>query len=187
MYEYSFLVRDGGLMSSGPDLKETVEPAAAMVDRIFQGARPADLPFEEPTHYRFALIFCLLKLPEQTLIRRATFTGAINGGSANVKVPFSTHGFTQSDTFQGSFVFDNQLVPSSGSGFVNVFISSSPDIANIPGATAFNFNLDGLAFNAGNNLDSLRPFGIQYSNGQFNGFVFITDFTFVDGSIPTSH
>ena len=55
MYEYSFLVRDGGLMSYGPDLKETVERAAAMVDRIFQGTKPADLPFEEPTQYRFAL------------------------------------------------------------------------------------------------------------------------------------
>ncbi|MGB8445499.1 MAG: ABC transporter substrate binding protein, partial [Pseudolabrys sp.] len=55
MYEYSFLVRDGGLMSYGPDLKETVERAAAMVDRILQGAKPADLPFEEPTQYRFAL------------------------------------------------------------------------------------------------------------------------------------
>jgi putative ABC transport system substrate-binding protein len=42
-------------MSYGPDLKETVERAAATVDRIFQGAKPADLPFEEPTHYRFAL------------------------------------------------------------------------------------------------------------------------------------
>ena len=42
-------------MSYGPDLKETVERAAAMVDRIFQGVKPADLPFEEPTQYRFAL------------------------------------------------------------------------------------------------------------------------------------
>lgn len=55
IYEYSFLVRDGGLMSYGPDLKECVERAAAMVDRIFKGDRPADLPFEEPTHYPFAL------------------------------------------------------------------------------------------------------------------------------------
>ena len=55
MYEYSYLVRDGGLMSYGPDLKESFERAATMVDRIFQGARPAELPFEEPTHYRFAL------------------------------------------------------------------------------------------------------------------------------------
>ena len=55
MYEYSFLVRDGGLMAYGPDLKECAERAVALVDRILQGARPADLPFEEPTQYRFAL------------------------------------------------------------------------------------------------------------------------------------
>ena len=55
IYEYSFLARDGGLMSYGPDLKECVERAAAMVDRIFKGERPRDLPFEEPTHYPFAL------------------------------------------------------------------------------------------------------------------------------------
>ena len=55
IYEYSFLTRDGGLMSYGPDLKECVERAAAIVDRIFKDARPADLPFEEPTHYPFAL------------------------------------------------------------------------------------------------------------------------------------
>ncbi len=42
-------------MSYGPDLKECVEREAAIVDRIFKDARPADLPFEEPTHYPFAL------------------------------------------------------------------------------------------------------------------------------------
>jgi putative tryptophan/tyrosine transport system substrate-binding protein len=55
IYEYSFLVRDGGLMSYGPDLRECLERAAAMVDRIFKGERPADLPFEEPTRYSFAI------------------------------------------------------------------------------------------------------------------------------------
>jgi putative ABC transport system substrate-binding protein len=55
IYEYSFLVRDGGLMSYGPDLKECLERAAALVDRVFKGDRPADLPFEEPTRYPFAL------------------------------------------------------------------------------------------------------------------------------------
>lgn len=55
IYEYSFLVRDGGLISYGPDLKECLERVAAMVDRIFKGDRPADLPFEEPTHYPFAI------------------------------------------------------------------------------------------------------------------------------------
>jgi putative ABC transport system substrate-binding protein len=55
VYEYDFLVRDGGLMSYGPDLSESLERAAAMVDRIFKGARPADLPFEQPTRYPFVL------------------------------------------------------------------------------------------------------------------------------------
>ena len=55
IYEYSFLARDGGLMAYGPDLKECIERASAMIDRVFKGARPADLPFEQPTHYPFAL------------------------------------------------------------------------------------------------------------------------------------
>jgi ABC-type uncharacterized transport system substrate-binding protein len=55
IYEYDFLVRDGGLMSYGPDLKESFERAADLVDRIFKGARPADLPFEQPTRYPFVI------------------------------------------------------------------------------------------------------------------------------------
>jgi putative ABC transport system substrate-binding protein len=55
LYEYDFLVRDGGLMSYGPDLKESFERAADLVVRIFQGARPADLPFEQPTRYPFVV------------------------------------------------------------------------------------------------------------------------------------
>jgi putative ABC transport system substrate-binding protein len=55
IYEYDFLVRDGGLMSYGPDLTESYARAAAMVDRIFQGAKPADLPFEQPTRYPFVI------------------------------------------------------------------------------------------------------------------------------------
>ncbi len=55
IYEYDFIVRDGGLMSYGPDLKESLERAAALVARVFEGAKPADLPFEQPTLYPFAL------------------------------------------------------------------------------------------------------------------------------------
>jgi len=55
IYVYDFLVRDGGLMSYGPDLTESFERAAALVDRIFKGAKPADLPFEQPTRYPFVL------------------------------------------------------------------------------------------------------------------------------------
>jgi putative ABC transport system substrate-binding protein len=38
-------------MSYGPDLKECFERTADLVARILNGARPADLPFEEPTRY----------------------------------------------------------------------------------------------------------------------------------------
>jgi putative tryptophan/tyrosine transport system substrate-binding protein len=51
LYEYDFYVRDGGLMSYGPDLKESFERAADLAVRIFAGARAGDLPFEEPTKY----------------------------------------------------------------------------------------------------------------------------------------
>jgi putative tryptophan/tyrosine transport system substrate-binding protein len=55
IYEYDFFVRSGGLMSYGPDLMESLERTAALVDRIFKGARPADLPFEQPIHYPFVI------------------------------------------------------------------------------------------------------------------------------------
>jgi putative ABC transport system substrate-binding protein len=52
LYEYDApWVRDGGLMSYGPDLKESFEHAADLAARIFAGARAGDLPFEEPTRY----------------------------------------------------------------------------------------------------------------------------------------
>jgi putative tryptophan/tyrosine transport system substrate-binding protein len=55
IYEYDPLVREGGLMSYGPDLRESFERTGSMVDRIFKGAKPADLPFEQPTRYLFVL------------------------------------------------------------------------------------------------------------------------------------
>jgi len=55
IYEYDALVRDGGLLSYGPDLDECFERVAAMVDRIFKGAKPSELPFEQPIHYRFMI------------------------------------------------------------------------------------------------------------------------------------
>jgi putative ABC transport system substrate-binding protein len=51
IYEADFYVRDGGLMSYGADSKQSFSRAASLVVRIFQGAKPADLPFEEPTRY----------------------------------------------------------------------------------------------------------------------------------------
>ena len=55
IYEYEFLARDGGLMAYGPDGREWGERVADLVDRILKGAKPADLPFEQPTRFRFVI------------------------------------------------------------------------------------------------------------------------------------
>src|SRR5229473_4025475 len=55
IYEYDFLVRDGGLMSYGADLKESYTRAGSLLARIFKGAQPGDLPFEQPTRYPFVI------------------------------------------------------------------------------------------------------------------------------------
>ena len=56
LYEYDVPnVHDGGLMSYGPDLNESMERAAGLTARILGGARPSDLPFEEPTHYKLVI------------------------------------------------------------------------------------------------------------------------------------
>jgi putative tryptophan/tyrosine transport system substrate-binding protein len=55
IYEQDFMARDGGLMSYGADPKESFDVAAALAARIFQGAKPADLPFELPTRYLFVV------------------------------------------------------------------------------------------------------------------------------------
>jgi putative ABC transport system substrate-binding protein len=62
IYEFDLFVRDGGLMSYGADFKESFERAAALVDQIIKGAKPADLPFEEPTHYLFVVNLKTAKL-----------------------------------------------------------------------------------------------------------------------------
>ena len=55
IYEFDFLVRDGGLMSYGPDEAETYDRVAGLAERILKGADPADLPFEEPTKFDLAV------------------------------------------------------------------------------------------------------------------------------------
>jgi putative ABC transport system substrate-binding protein len=55
IYEYDFIVREGGLMSYAPDRDEIFGRAAALVDRILKGAKPADLPFEVPTRFKLVI------------------------------------------------------------------------------------------------------------------------------------
>jgi len=55
IYEQDFVTRDGGLMSYGADPRESFDRAAALTSDIFKGAKPADLPFEQPTRYLFVI------------------------------------------------------------------------------------------------------------------------------------
>ena len=55
IYEYDFIVRDGGLMSYGPDLNGIVRARDRAGRSRLRGAKPADLPFEQPTKYLFAI------------------------------------------------------------------------------------------------------------------------------------
>jgi putative ABC transport system substrate-binding protein len=55
MYETDLHVRDGGLMSYGPNFEDSFRQAALYVDRILKGAKPADLPAQQPTTYLLAV------------------------------------------------------------------------------------------------------------------------------------
>ena len=55
VYSLSEFVRDGGLLSYGPDLADTWRRAASYVDRILRGEKPGDLPVQFPTKYEMVL------------------------------------------------------------------------------------------------------------------------------------
>jgi len=55
IYEYDFLVHEGGLMSYGPDVSEMFDRAAGLAVRILRGADPAQLPLEEPSRFVLAI------------------------------------------------------------------------------------------------------------------------------------
>ena len=55
MFEDDSFVEAGGLMSYGPDYQQVFRTAAVFVSKIFKGAKPADLPIEQPTSFELVL------------------------------------------------------------------------------------------------------------------------------------
>jgi putative tryptophan/tyrosine transport system substrate-binding protein len=55
VYTVPFFVKAGGLASYGVDLTDQFRQAATYVDRIFKGAKPADLPVMQPTMFKLVI------------------------------------------------------------------------------------------------------------------------------------
>jgi putative ABC transport system substrate-binding protein len=76
MYAYREYVEAGGLMSYGANLPDLYRRSAGFVDKILRGAKPSDLPVEQPTRFDFIINLTTAKalgieLPP-TLLARAT-------------------------------------------------------------------------------------------------------------------
>ena len=74
IYGEKNFVEAGALMSYGPNFGDMFRRSAQYVDKIFKGARPADLPIEQPTEYELVVNLKAAKalgltIPESILLR----------------------------------------------------------------------------------------------------------------------
>jgi putative ABC transport system substrate-binding protein len=74
VYAQSFFVKDGGLLSYGPDVLDLFRRSASYVDRILRGAKPTDLPVQLPTKFEMAVNLKTAKalgltVPQSILLR----------------------------------------------------------------------------------------------------------------------
>ena len=71
---YGSFAEAGCLLSYGLDLQDNFRRAATFVDKIFKGAKPADLPVEQPTKYEMFVNASTAKalgisIPQSLLLR----------------------------------------------------------------------------------------------------------------------
>jgi putative ABC transport system substrate-binding protein len=71
MYPWKMFVEAGGLMSYGPNLLDLRRRAAYYVDRLLKGAKPTDLPVEQPM--KFELVISLKTAQTLSLTIPPTF------------------------------------------------------------------------------------------------------------------
>ena len=55
VYPFRYYAKDGGLITYGPDPRDSIRRSAAYVDRILKGEKPADMPVQAPTKYELVI------------------------------------------------------------------------------------------------------------------------------------